>query len=118
MFVRAGLVGIGAVLVHLTGFRPIAMSSTASSVWRDVFRSWPSTIPRRGVVLSTLNEPTPFKSFLTKDDVVLLERTNPDPMGTRFVMIAYDAIHAVKFTEPLKESAFTAAGFAGKLSQA
>jgi hypothetical protein len=74
-------------------------------------------MPRRGVLLSTLNESTPFKSFLTKDDVVLLERTNPDPIGTRFVMIAYDAIHAVKFTEPLKESVFTSAGFSGKLAQ-
>jgi hypothetical protein len=74
-------------------------------------------MPRRGVVLSTLNESTPFKGFLTREDVVLLERTNPDPMGTRFVMIAYDAIHTVKFTEPLKESVFTSAGFSGKLTQ-
>jgi hypothetical protein len=87
------------------------------SVWRDLFLNWPASLPRRGVVVSTINEATPFKGFLTKDDVLLLERTNPDPIGTRFVLIAYDAIHAVKFIEPLKESAFTAAGFAGKLSQ-
>jgi hypothetical protein len=86
------------------------------SVWREFFLNWPVSLPRRGVVLSTLNEATPFKSFLTTDSVVLLERTNPDPLGTRFVMLSYDAIHAVKFTDPLKESVFTAAGFSGKLS--
>jgi hypothetical protein len=89
---------------------------STNSVWRELFLNWPASLPRRGLVMSNLNEATPFKGFLTKDLVVLLERTNPDPMGTRFVLISYDAIHAVKFTEPLKESVFTASGFAGKLS--
>jgi hypothetical protein len=90
---------------------------TTHSIWRDLFLKWPASLPRRGVVLSTLNEATPFKGFLTNEHVVLLERTNPDPIGTRFVLISYEAIHAVKFTEPLKETAFTSAGFVGKLSQ-
>lgn len=86
------------------------------SVWRDLFLNWPASLPRRGVVLSTLNESTPFKSFLTRDQMVLLERTNPDPLGTRFVLLSFDAIYAVKFTEPLKESTFTSSGFVGKLT--
>jgi hypothetical protein len=86
------------------------------STWRELFSNWPATIPRRGVVLSTLNEPTPFKSFMTRGNLLLLERTNPDPIGTRFVLLAYDAIHAVKFIDPLKETTFTAAGFVGSLS--
>jgi hypothetical protein len=85
--------------------------------WREFFLNWPATIPRRGVVLSTLNEPTPFKSFLTKGDLLLLERTNPDAMGARFILISYDAIHMVKFTDPFKETVFTGAGFVGKLAQ-
>jgi hypothetical protein len=89
----------------------------SNSVWRDLFLNWPASLPKRGVVLSTLNESTPFKSFLTKDNIVLLERTNPDPLGTRFVLLSYDAIHAVKFTDSLKEAVFTAGGFTGKLSQ-
>jgi hypothetical protein len=79
--------------------------------------NWPTGIPRRGVMLTTLNETTPFKSFMIKDDLLLLERTNPDPLGSRFVLLGYDAINSVKLVDPLKESVFTAAGFLGKLSQ-
>jgi hypothetical protein len=90
----------------------------SDSTWQEFFCNWPASLPRRGVVLSTLNEPTPFKGFLTRESLVLLERTNPDPMGTRFVLLPYNEIHTVKFVDPLKESAFTSAGFIGKLSQA
>lgn len=86
------------------------------SIWREVFVNWPAAIPRRGIVVSSLNEATPFKGFLVKEDIVLLERTNPDPAGTRYVLISYDAIHAVKFIDMLKEPALTAAGYVGKLS--
>jgi hypothetical protein len=85
--------------------------------WKHVFMNWPTGIPRRGVMLTTLNETTPFKSFMIKDDLLLLERTNPDPLGSRFVLLGYDAINSVKLVDPLKESVFTAAGFLGKLSQ-
>ena len=56
---------------------------TANVVWKNVFNNWPTGIPRRGMVISTLNEPMPFKGFMVKDDVVLLERTNPDALGAR-----------------------------------
>jgi hypothetical protein len=85
-------------------------------IWREVFENWPAAIPRRGIVVSSLNEITPFKGFLYHENVLLLERTNPDAAGTRFVLISYDAIHAVKFVDMLKESAFTAAGYTGKFS--
>jgi hypothetical protein len=67
--------------------------------------------------VSTLNETVPFKSFLLKGDTVLLERTNPDPAGTRFVVLAYDAIHMLKLIEPLKESVLNAAGYTGQLAK-
>ena len=89
---------------------------TSGSIWRDVFVNWPAAIPRRGILQSTNNEATPFKGFLHNDSVLLLERSIPDSIGTRFVLISYDAIHAVKFTDPLKESVFTAAGYIGTLS--
>jgi hypothetical protein len=92
------------------------MAKQTSEVWRDLFLNWPASLPRRGVVVSLLNEVMPFKSFMTKEDSLLLERTNPDPLGTRFIILAYDAIHLVKLTDPLKESVFTAAGYKGKLS--
>jgi hypothetical protein len=92
------------------------MATGASEVWRDLFTSWPAAIPRRGVLVSTLNEQIPFKGFLIKGQTLLLERTNPDPVGTRFIVLAFDAIHMLKVTDPLKESVLAAAGYEGKLS--
>lgn len=85
--------------------------------WRQVFENWPAAIPKRGVLVSTLNEAMPFKSFMLKDDVLLLERTNPDPLGARFIMMNFSAIHMVKITEPLTEAIFTKAGFVGHLAK-
>jgi len=89
------------------------MASTSAEIWREMFLKWPASIPKRGVLLSILNEVTPFKSFLTKGEMLLLERTNPDPMGARYILMSYDAIHMVKVIDPLKEDVFTSAGFAG-----
>ena len=93
------------------------MATSASEMWRDVFTNWPATIQRRGVVVSTLNEAVPFKSFFIKDETLLLERTNPDPIGTRFIVLAFDAIHMVKLIDPLKESVLTGAGYVGQLAK-
>jgi hypothetical protein len=90
---------------------------STSSTWRDVFTNWPASLPRRGLVVSTLNETIPFKSFLLKGDTLLLERTNPDAAGARFIVLAFDAIHMIKITEPLKESVLTAAGYIGQLAK-
>ena len=90
---------------------------TSSAIWKNVFTHWPADIPRRGVVINTLNEPMPFKSFLIKEEVLLLERTNPDSLGARFIMRAFDAINSVKLIDPLKESVFTSAGFVGKFAK-
>ena len=93
------------------------MATNPAESWRDVFTNWPATIPRRGVVVSTLNEAVPFKSFMTKGDTLLLERSNPDSLGTRFILVAYDAIHMLKLIDPLKESVLTGAGFMGQLAK-
>lgn len=93
------------------------MPATSNTNWREAFEKWPTSIPKRGVVVSTLNELTPFKSFMIKDDLLLLERTNPDPIGARFVLIGFDSIHMLKITEPLTEAVFTSAGYVGHLSK-
>ena len=84
--------------------------------WKSVFTNWPEAIARRGILVSSLNEAMPFKGFMVKDDMLLLERTNPDAMGARYILLSFDAINNVKFTDPLKESVFTGAGYAGKFS--
>lgn len=88
-----------------------------NKTWRDVFYEWPAGIARRGIVISTLNEPMPFKGFMVKQDTVLLERTNPDSLGARFILMPFEAINCLKFVDPLKETTFTAAGFTGKLAK-
>jgi hypothetical protein len=93
------------------------MAAAASEIWRDVFTNWPAALAKRGVLVSTLNEQIPFKSFLLKGDTILLERTNPDAIGARYVVIGFDAIHLLKLTDPLKESVLTAAGYTGQLAK-
>ena len=93
------------------------MQTESSKTWKDVFTTWPEGVPRRGVVVSSLNEITPFKGFMLKGDVLLLERTNPDPLGARYIVMGFEAIHMVKLIDPLKESVFTTAGFSGHLAK-
>ena len=89
----------------------------AQDTWKATFVSWPAGIPRRGLVVTALNESVPFKGFMVKEDTVLLERSNPDSLGARYILIAFESINSVRFIDPIKESIFTTAGFLGKLSQ-
>ena len=93
------------------------MAGDQQSTWQEVFSKWPEKLPKRGIVLSTLNEATPFKSFLIKGDMLLLERTNPDPAGARYILMGFDAIHMVKLIDPLKEEIFASAGFTGHFAK-
>jgi hypothetical protein len=85
--------------------------------WRDVFYEWPAAIARRGIVVTTVNESLPFKSFLVKGETVLLERLNPDSLGARFILLPFEAIICLKFIDPFKEATLTSAGFTGKLAK-
>jgi hypothetical protein len=89
---------------------------STENTWKTTFNNWPEGIPRRGVLVNTLNEASPFKSFFTRGDMLLLERTNPDPLGSRFILLGFESISSVRFVDPLKESTITGAGFAGKLA--
>jgi len=91
------------------------MLSTAE-VWKSVFAKWPEGIPHRGLLVNTLNETIPFKGFMIKDDLLLLDRTNPDPAGTRFVLMGFDAVYTVKFIDQLKEAVLKADGYLGKFA--
>lgn len=90
---------------------------TPISVWKSFFNNWPAGIKRHGVLISTLNEPMPFKGFMIKEDVLLLDRTNPDSMGARYILLNFDAINCVKLIDPLKDSVFNEAGFLGKFAK-
>ena len=68
-------------------------------------------------MVTALNETIPFKGFMIKEDLLLLERNSPDSLGARFVMLDFTVINCVKLIDPLKESVFGTAGFLGKLAK-
>jgi hypothetical protein len=85
------------------------MSSTQN--WNSFFAHWPDGIAQRGMIITSLNDSVPFKNFWIKDGLLLLERVNPDALGGRFVLLSFDGINTVKFTDPLRESVIVEAGF-------
>jgi hypothetical protein len=105
--------GIFQLSMHDTTTHPMA----AENHWKTTFTNWPTGINRRGIVVNILNESIPFKGFLTKEDTLLLERSNPDALGARYILMGFSSIDSVRFIDPMKESLLTGAGFAGKLTQ-
>jgi hypothetical protein len=93
------------------------MAQESTAIWRELFSKWPAGIAKRGVLVSALNEAVPFKSFLLKGEMLLLERTNPDTLGARYILMGFDAIHMVKLVDPLREDVFKTAGFEGHLAK-
>jgi hypothetical protein len=87
-----------------------------SQTWKSLFESWPRDLPHRGVVTTSLDEQIPFKGFMLKGETILLERTNPDPLGVRFIILPYTSVVKVKLVDVIKESTFCSMGFEGKLS--
>lgn len=83
----------------------------AAEAWRSIFENWPESINRQGLVVTTFNEAVPFVDFLISGNILLLERDIPDSYGARKVMVAYDAIQAVKITQPLDLARFQVMGF-------
>jgi len=83
----------------------------ASQNWESFFSNWPESLPRKGVLQTVLNEQMPFRNYWLKDGMLLLERVTPDAMGARFVLLSFDAISLVKFTDPLTNAIIDEAGF-------
>lgn len=84
---------------------------TTGEYWRQMFENWPSSVPRRGLLISTFGESIPFVGYMMAGGILLLERDRPDSLGARKVMIAYDAISAVKITDVVDLANFEALGF-------
>ncbi len=86
-------------------------SQGALQVWQKTFLAWPAELPRRGVLVTQFGEQIPFSNFLASPQLLLLERTNPDSLGSRKIMLPYEEVAAVKFTDVLKGKAFQPLGF-------
>ena len=88
---------------------------TSADTWKKLFTDWPAAMPRRGVLLSVLNESMPYRDFWLNGDLLLLERTTPDALGGRFIILSFDAINSLKFIDPINEASIAEAGFVGAL---
>ena len=83
----------------------------ANQDWYSFFCNWPAALPRAGVLVTSLNEAMPFRNFWIKDEMLLVERQTPDAMGARFVLLTFEVINVVKFTNPLSADDISGAGF-------
>jgi hypothetical protein len=79
--------------------------------WKDFFRSWPAAIDRRGVIVATFGEQIPFDSFMPGDKLLFLDRSVPDTIGARKIVIPYQNIAALKLTDVVKNKLFIPLGF-------
>ncbi len=79
--------------------------------WRSLFENWPQSIPRQGILVTTFQETIPFINFLVSGSILLVERDKPDTVGARKVMIAYEAISAIKIPSPMELARFQVMGF-------
>lgn len=83
---------------------------------RTLLERWPDAAPRRGIVVTTLNDSSPFKSFMLSAELVMFERVNPDALGARYVMLPYTSIAGIKLVDPTSAATFNSLGFEGKLA--
>jgi len=79
--------------------------------WKDFFRAWPSGVDRRGVLVASFGEQIPFDSFMPGDRLLIIDRSVPDTIGARKIVIPYENIVAVKFTDVFKNKVFIPLGF-------
>lgn len=82
-----------------------------AEAWRTLFENWPEAIPRQGILITSFGESIPFRDFLISGSILLVERETPDSLGARKVMVAYDAVSAVKITNPMDLARFQVMGF-------
>lgn len=83
----------------------------SSDSWRSLFENWPPNISRTGILVTNFGEPIPFTAFMISNGILMVERDKPDSQGARKVMVAYDAICAVKITSPMELAQFQVMGF-------
>jgi hypothetical protein len=75
--------------------------------WQTLFESWPDSVPRQGIIITTQPDTIPFVTFLLADGLLLVERDKPDSQGARKVILSYESIAGVKITStaPIEELA-------------
>ncbi len=79
--------------------------------WKMLFQRWPASVPKAGIVATSLNENITFTNFLVSEHSVLLERDRPDAMGARSAILPWQEIVTVKLTSPVEPAQFKEMGF-------
>lgn len=79
--------------------------------WQVLFQRWPDSIPKLGIVVTSLNEGIAFNNFQVSDYAVLFERDRPDTMGARTAIVPWEEIVTVKLTSPIESAQFQDMGF-------
>ena len=82
--------------------------------WKECFTNWPEKIGRRGVLVTSLGEQIPFNEFMTSDSLLLIDRTLPDTVGTRKLLIPYESIALLKIIDIVDREQFLPLGFEGR----
>ncbi len=70
---------------------------------------------RRGILVTSLGDQIPFSGFMTTETLLLLERSTPDSMGARTVILPYESVTAVKLTDVTDSKSFRTFGFVGEM---
>ncbi len=83
--------------------------------WKAWFREWPEKMPRQGVLITIQGDQIPFQGFLAGGEMVLLQRTAPDTVGTRQVLLPYQRIDSLKLINVVDPKIFAKIGFEGAL---
>jgi hypothetical protein len=77
----------------------------------SVLANWPSSVPRRGVAVTVQGEQLVFSNFSIGHGCVLWERSTPDSMGGREIIVPFAEVAAVKLTESLEADTRQEMGF-------
>ncbi|MEX0793470.1 MAG: hypothetical protein WD045_10065 [Pirellulaceae bacterium] len=86
--------------------------------WLEMLRRWPKDLPKRGVLVTTLNEQIPFVGYALDGFAAVVQRQTPDSLGARQVIIPYTAISYLKITAVVPPKMFVEFGFEGELPKA
>ena len=90
----------------------MANTASAMDIWRRLFQGWPTDVPRRGVIVTVQNEQIPFDGFADGPQLLFIDRSTPDSLGGRKIILPYENIAALKLIDVVKAKSFAALGFA------
>lgn len=77
----------------------------------SVLAGWPADLSRRGVVATKQGEQIVFVDFSLGHGCALFQRSTPDSMGGREIILPFEQIAVVKLTESISAKTRKQMGF-------